>query len=116
MTRFSGVVGYGESQESPPGSGDYKKVITERQYSGRVVRNSRRLRDQGQVNPDLTLDNSIEIVADPYARDNMDKLLYVVWRGRPWKVDLITDLTPNPRLLLKVGELYTGPRPAEVTP
>jgi len=109
MTRFAGVIGYGETQEVPPGSGDWKEVIVEREYFGRVVRNSRRIRDTGQVNPDLSLQNSIEIVADAYARDNMEKLLYVVWRGNAWKVDEITEM--HPRLFLKLGELYTKKRP-----
>jgi len=114
MTRFSGVVGYGESQEFPaPGSGDYRDVITERSYFGRVVKNSRRIQADGQVNFDLSLQNSIEIVADAYARDNMEKLIYVVWRGNRWKVDEITEQPP--RLLLRLGALYNGPIP-EVVP
>lgn len=115
MTRFAGVVGYGESQEVPPGSGDWKEVITERTYFGRVVQNSRRLQDQGKVNPDLVLQNSIEIIADAYARDNMEKLLYVMYHGNRWKVDEITELYP--RLRLRLGTLYTGSiPPPEDTP
>jgi CYTH domain-containing protein len=113
MTRFAGVVGYGESQEVPPGSGDYKEVITERTYFGRVVRNSRRIQAEGKVNFDLSLQNSIEIVADAYARDNMEKLRYVMWRGKRWIVDEITDQPP--RLVLRLGELYNGTIP-EVVP
>jgi hypothetical protein len=111
VTRFAGVVGYGESQEVPPESGDWKDVITERQYFGRVITNSRRIQAEGQVNFDLSLQNSIEIVADAYARDNMEKLRYVMWRGNRWTVDEITD--QHPRLRLRMGELYTGPIPEE---
>lgn len=114
MTRFAGVVGYGESQESPAGSGDWKKVIIERQLSGRVVRNSRRIQAEEQINADLTLQNSIEVVADAYARDNMEKLLYVMWRGNRWVVDEVTEVIGTPRLLLRMGALYRGPIPIEV--
>ena len=114
MTRFAGVVGYGERVEFPAsGSGDWKDVITERSYFGKVVKNSRRIQAEGQVNFDLSIQNSIEIVADAYARDNMEKLRYVMWRGNRWKVDEITE--QSPRLLLRLGELYNGPIP-EVTP
>lgn len=116
MTRFAGVVGYGESQEVPPGSGDYKQVVTERSYSGRVVTNSRRIQEEGKINPNLSLQNSIEIIADPYARDNMEKLLYVKWQGNRWKVDEVTVVTDTRRLLLRMGELYRGPLPAPEVP
>lgn len=109
MTRFAGVVGYGESVEFPaPGSGDWRDEITERSYFGKVIRNSRRIQAEGQVNNDLILQNSIEIVADPYARDNMEKLLYVKWRGTHWKADEITEIEGTPRLLIKLGALYHG--------
>lgn len=117
MTRFAGVLGYGERVEFPaPGSGDWKNVITEHKYYGKVVRNSRRLQEDGEVNKNLTLQNSIEIVANPYARDNMDKLLYVKLRGNRWNVDECTEITGTPRLLLRLGTLYNGEVPSEPTP
>lgn len=111
MTRFAGVIGYGETQESPPGSRDFKEVITERQYFGRVVKNSRRIQADGKVNFDLVVQNSIEIVADAYARDNMENLRYVKWRNNRWIVDEVTE--QHPRLLFRLGKLYNGPIPDE---
>lgn len=112
MTRFAGVFGYGESQEFPEtGSGDYRDVIVERTYFGKVIRNSSRTQEEGKVNSDLTLQNSIEIVADPYARDNMEKLRYVMWRDNRWMPDEVTEITGTPRLLIRLGTLYNGPIP-----
>lgn len=111
MTRFAGVIGYGEVMEVPTGSGDWKEVITERSYFGRVIRNSRRIQAEGKVNFDLSVQNSIEIVADAYARDNMEKLRYAMWNGNRWIVDEITE--QRPRLILRLGALYNGPIPEQ---
>lgn len=109
MTRFAGVIGYGESRESAPGSGDFMDVIVERPYSGRIIRNSRRIQAADQINFDLVLQNSIEIVADPYARDSMDKLRYIKYRGKKWTVSEVID--QYPRLVLRLGEIYNGTTP-----
>lgn len=109
MTRFAGVFGYGEKQEFPePGSGDFKFVITERKYFGVVVRNSRRVQEEGKINSDLVLQNSFNVLADPYARDNMEKLCYVKWRGNYWVPEEVTEIYP--RLLVRLGKLYNGPK------
>lgn len=112
MTRFAGVIGYGETMEVPAGSGDWKDVVFERRYSGRVTRNSRRIQAEGKVNFDLSIQNSIEVVADAYARDNMNKLRYVQWRGDRWIVDEVTE--QYPRLIFRLGALYNGPLPEVV--
>mgnify|MGYP001450408843 FL=1 len=41
MAKFYGVIGYAETTETAPGV--WAEVITERNYSGDVIRNTRRL-------------------------------------------------------------------------
>src|SRR5690606_42029974 len=67
-TRFYGKVGYGETVEVS--NGIWEDVITERSYFGDIVRNTRKLKDGESVNDDLTVNNSISIVADPYANEH----------------------------------------------
>jgi hypothetical protein len=105
MAKFNGKVGYGESVQTRPGV--FEDVITEYEYYGDVVRNSRTLRDGQKVNDDITVNNSISIVADAYARDHFFAIRYVQWAGALWKVTEVE--VQGPRLLLRLGSVYNGP-------
>lgn len=106
MAKFFDVVGYGESVETAPGVRE--DTIIERPYFGDVVRNARRLQEGEKVNFDLTLQNSISIVADEYAVEYFHKIKYVKWAGAYWTV---TDIeVQRPRLLLRLGKVYNGPK------
>lgn len=111
MPKFYGAVGYGEAEEIRPGV--WEDVITERQYYGDVVRNTRTLREGDKVNNDLSVGNSIEIVADAYAQDHFHAMKYVWWAGKPWMVSEV--IVQAPRLVLRLGGVYNGPRPASGT-
>jgi hypothetical protein len=63
-----------------------EEVITERDYYGDVVQNRRLLRGGDQVNPDVSLGNSISIVADAYAREHFFAIRYAEWAGVRWTV------------------------------
>lgn len=107
MARFYGKVGYAESVEESPGV--FVEHIVEYKYYGQVLRNSRTLTEGEQVNPDLSLGNSISIIADPYGRGNFGSIRYVEWMGILWKVSLVE--VQIPRLILTLGEVYRGPTP-----
>lgn len=108
MAKFRGVVGFGISTETAPGV--WQDVITERTYSGDVVRNSRQLREDAKVNDDLAVVNSISIVMDAYAKETFFAIRYIRWMGSLWKV---TDVeVQRPRLILRLGGVYNGETPA----
>jgi hypothetical protein len=103
--KFSGEIGYGSTSETSPGV--WEDTITERHYFGDVLRNSRKLQDGQKVNDDLTVQNSISIVADAYAGENFFAIRYIRWAGALWKV---TDVeVQSPRLILRLGSVYNGP-------
>lgn len=108
-TRFYGKVGYGETVESPTASGVWEDVITEVSYYGDIVRNSRQMLDGQKVNDDLTVNNSISIVADPYANEHIFAMRYAEWQGVLWKISDVE--VQGPRLLLRLGGVYLGPTP-----
>lgn len=111
--KFFGVVGYGTSGETVEGV--WADTIVERPYYGDVVKDTRRLVQGPEVNPGITTGNSIEIVADPYAMDHFDAIKYVEWgEGRFWEVTEIEQ--KRPRLILRLGGVYNGPRPATDAP
>ena len=80
--------------------------ITEIQYYGDVVRNTRRLQEGMSVNDDLSVSNSISIVADAYASEHFFAIRYVRWAGSLWKVSDVE--VQRPRLLLRLGGVYNG--------
>ena len=107
MAKFYGNVGYGESVESSPGV--YTDVITEVLYLGEVNRNARRLEPRDQANNDLSVNNSISIVADAYANEHIFAMRYIEWQGVRWIVSEVT--VEPPRLVLRLGGVYNGPTP-----
>jgi hypothetical protein len=111
MARFHGRVGYGETFEQSPGI--WVDVIVEHTYTGDVIRNARNLREGENLNPDLSVQNSVSIVADAYANDHFFAIRYVEWAGTLWTVSTVE--VQSPRLILKLGEVYNGPTPS-ITP
>ena len=107
MAKFFGVIGYGESVETVPGV--WEDIIVEYQYYGDVVRNSRKLDGESKVNYDLTVGNSISIVADAYAHEHFFAIRYIDWAGTLWTVSNVD--VESPRLILRLGGVYNGPRP-----
>ncbi len=105
--RFFGEVGYGESTETSPGVWEF--VITEREYRGDVVRNTRRLESGETLNDNILVNNSISIVADDHANEHFFKIKYVGWQGIRWTVSSV-EVKP-PRLVLNLGGVYNGPTP-----
>lgn len=106
MAKFYGEVGYGESVEGRPGV--WADQMTERNYYGDVIRNTRRLVDGMDVNKDITVNNSISIVADAYALEHFFAIRYVKWAGTLWNVTEV-DASQRPRLILRLGGVYNGP-------
>lgn len=106
MAKFYGKVGYGETVQTKPGV--WEDQIVEYPYFGDVVRNTRQLKEGESLNNDITVSNSISIVADAYANEHFFAIRFVEWAGALWKV---TDVeVQSPRLLLKLGGVYNGPR------
>ena len=104
MAKFYGVIGYAETVEIRPGV--WKEQITERNYYGDLVRNSRRLQTTDQLNDNINVANEISIIADPYANQNFHAMRYVEFMGAKWKISNVT--VQYPRLILTIGGLYNG--------
>jgi len=107
MAKFYGEIGYGETVENPSGSGVWIDNITEVKYYGDIVRNTRQLREGESLNDDLSVNNSISIVADAYANEHFFAIRYIRWAGTLWTV--LDVEVQSPRLLLRLGGVYNGP-------
>lgn len=114
MARWHGRIGYGETKESADGSGVWVDDIIERSYYGDVIRNTRKLSEGEHLNKDLSVGNSLSIIADAYANDHFFAIRYVEWAGALWTVTTVE--VQRPRLILQLGEVYNGPTPAPGAP
>lgn len=108
MAKFYGEVGYGEPVESPPDSGIWVDQIVEHPYFGDVTRKSSSLVEGESLNSDITVGNTISIVANEYAIDHFMKIKYVRWAGVCWTVTNV--VVQPPRLVLTLGSVYNGPQ------
>lgn len=102
MAKFYGEIGYSETVETSPGV--WQEQITKRQYFGDVLRNISRTQGGENLNDNLTIDNRLSIVADPYAYDNFYAMRYVKWQGSLWKITSVE--VQRPRLILSIGGVY----------
>lgn len=107
MAKFCGNIGYSVTTETSPGV--FTEQVTERNYYGDTLRNVSKSQDGQNLNQNLTVDNKISIVADPFAYEHFYAMRYVHWMGALWEVNSVEVL--NPRLILTIGGVYNGPTP-----
>lgn len=106
MARYFGEIGYADGVVETA-LGVREERIVEYKYYGDVIRNTRRLQDGTNVNDDISVSNSISIVADAYANEHFFAMRYIRWQGALWKVSDVE--VQSPRLLLRLGGVYNGP-------
>jgi len=107
MAKFYGAIGYADTVETTPGV--WQERITERIYSGDVLKNTSKTRDGENLNPNLVLENRLSIVADPFAYEHFYSIRYVQWMGAKWQVSAVE--VQRPRLILTVGGVYNEQTP-----
>lgn len=104
MTRFYGVVGYIDTKETSPGV--WEEIPTEKKYRGDITKNIKRFDSGDSLNDNISLNNTISIIADAYAYKNYFAIRYIEWMGARWKVTSVE--VQRPRLILSVGGVYNG--------
>lgn len=106
MAKWFGKIGYESTVEDPEGSGIWVEKITERDYYGDLIRNTRRLQQGDSINDNITISNQISILSDPYAMQNFHAIRYATYMGTKWKVNSVE--VQYPRLVLELGGEYNG--------
>lgn len=102
--KYFGKIGYGVTEETRPGVS--LPTISDRDYYGDIVRNTRRLENGGKVVDDLNINMTLSIVADPFAYQNFHQIKYAEYMGSKWKVSSVE--VQYPRLILTLGGVYNG--------
>lgn len=105
MAKFYGSIGYSTSVEITPGV--WQDQITERKYSGDLIRNTSRWSTSSDSTiDDININNQISIIADPYAYQNFHSMKYAEFMGTKWKIANVE--VQYPRLILTMGGVYNG--------
>lgn len=103
--RYYGKIAFRSTVEEIPGI--WEEKIVERPYYGEVLRQYRTLRTESkEVVDDISLRNQISIVADQFAYNHFQDMIYVEFMGTNWKAADIEVLMP--RLLITLGGEYNG--------
>lgn len=102
MAKFSGKIGFMVTVETEPGY--WEETIVEKLYRGDVTRNTSRMQPNSNTIDDITISNSISIVADPFVNENFMHMKYVTFMKNKWKISNVE--IQYPRILLTLGGLY----------
>ena len=105
MAKFYGAIGFGIPTEIEPGIWEDK--IEERMFRGDIYRLGTQWSSSSEsTNDDLTMNNQISIISDPFAENNSHYMKYVQFMGTKWKIKSIE--VKYPRLVLSIGGVYNG--------
>lgn len=102
MAKFYGEIGFINIEETKPGI--WEEKINERPYYGDVTKSISRFQSSDKINDDISLNNTISIVADPYANENFQYMRYVKFMGAKWKITNAE--IQYPRIILGIGGMY----------
>jgi hypothetical protein len=105
MAKFYGKIGFVDTKETSPGI--WEEEVDERDYYGDILRISHRNQVTNTMSDDITINNQISVVADPYAYENFFAIKFVRWMGKPWRITNVE--IQRPRLILTLGGLYNEP-------
>lgn len=122
MAKFFGKVGYSVSEEKTipiipeiengeeveyEGTGIWVDTLSERDYTGDVIREAKNWQTSDKANDNLTVTNRVSIVADNFAYENFSAMKYIIWYGVYWKISSVE--IQRPRIILILGGVYNGP-------
>lgn len=104
--KYSGMIGFIQTVESPPDSGVWVEEVAERHYYGNVLKMRKRFDSGNKVNDDITIGNQLSIIADAYMNENLAAIRYAYFMGAWWKI--VDVEVQRPRLILTLGGVYNG--------
>lgn len=104
MAKWAGIIGYSNQVETSPGI--WEEVLIKKHYVGDLVRNTRSLTNDNQINDGVSISNQISFISDPYARENFHLIRYATFMGQKWKVTS-ADIE-YPRIVISLGGIYNA--------
>lgn len=102
MAKYFGEIGFSITRETSPGV--WTESIEPYEYYGDILKISRRWQTGESVNDDISFNNRISILADPFAFENCQKIRWIKWLEQKWIVSEVE--VEYPRLILSLGGMY----------
>lgn len=112
MAKFYGAIGFAQTIEDPPDSGNYKEEIIEKKYYGDLLRHSIHNENGEYLNSNLNISNELSIVADSFLLNNTHHMRYITFLGAKWEIRAIS--IDYPRLTLSIGGVYNGTKGPQI--
>lgn len=106
--KFYGNIGFAVSVDQ--GDQVWKETITQKKYSGDVLRLQRNKESGEHIIDGLRLNSQFSILMDPWFQDHFSSVKYIEYMGSKWTVETL-DPTNYPRVLITPGGLYHGDEP-----
>lgn len=106
MPKFYGKVGYVQTGETKPYV--FTEQITERNYYGDVLRDTRGLEGSSNLNDNYSISGQFSILADAYAYEHFQYIRYVDYMGVKWAVTNVDPLN-RPRIIITTRGVYNAP-------
>lgn len=100
--RWYGAIGISNEVETSPSV--YTQEIEERTYYGEVYFLTASRQQGSGINDNLSLNQEVSIIADPYLTAHYGQLVYLVLDGVKWKITSIR--VDRPRLRLSLGGVW----------
>ena len=102
MPKCSGLIGYALAVETRPGV--WSEGMTDKPYIGEIVKDNRRIVDQGEVNGSINISNNISIISNRFMLENMAYMRYLTFNNSKWKISSV-EIKP-PRIIITLGGIY----------
>lgn len=102
--KWSGLIGFQHTEETEPGV--WTPATIEKKYYGDLTRMMKLSQTANQVNDNININNTLSIVADPYANEHYFEMKYATLSGTKWKITSVE--VKYPRLILSLGGVYNG--------
>lgn len=109
--KWYGKVGFIETFEKEDRPGVWVRNVTEREYTGDLIRNSSKWSQINEgTNDNINFNNQISVLSDPYLFNSIQSIRYIEFMGTFWDVTGID--VQYPRLIISMGGVYNGERTA----
>lgn len=106
MAKYSGQIGFVMSIEDKNKPGFWRDVVSKRRYYGDIDRHQFKNTNPNSINGEVTLSNTITVVADKYAIANLGYMKFIEYEGVSWSITNID--VKYPRLTIHIGGIYNG--------
>lgn len=103
--KYYGELGFIDYVEDS--DGNWSPQWTRKYYAGDLTKNTRQLVAGMSIADDISINNTISIICDPYAESHFQNLRYATLCGNKFKITNVEVMYP--RLLLSLGGLYNEP-------